>query len=388
MTSLRVVIVGGGIGGLTAANALARQGIQVRVFERAPRLGEIGAGISLGPNGYRLLTRMGLEAQILERGAAMTTMQYCRPDGKLVVEEPATPMMMGMHRADLFDILAGALPAGVLHAGHECVGFAQMRGAVSVGFDNDHSELCDVVIGADGIRSYMQHYVAGWAEPVFSGTISYRGLTPASRVDWPAGQRRMWMGQGKHFLVYPVRPGLLNFVGFVKSDKPGPESWTLPADPAELAAAFADWDPMIGEIVTNAESMFGSALFDREPLTTWTLGRLTLLGDAAHPMLPHLGQGANQAIEDAVALGIFLRSVDKDGVEKALLGYESLRRERTARLQAGSRSSGDEYDTTHGDEASRDEQLVARLGNMSWLYDYDVEGEAIAAAAASRAHKI
>jgi salicylate hydroxylase len=229
-----------------------------------------------------------------------------------------------------------------------------------------------VVIGADGIHSVLQGFVVAQAKPVFSGVVAYRGLVP--RLDeYPAGAMRMWVGQSKHFLVFPVRAGqLLNYVGFVPSDTSVRESWSAPGDPAALAAHFTGWDPVIGAVIAAISGPGGSGfqwgMYDRAPLPRWTSGRLTLLGDAAHPMLPHLGQGVNQALEDALALATLLgASASSAGVPRALAAYERLRRDRTARVQLGSRRQGAGWDSSGS-------QLIDRR----WIYEYDAWAEAIA----------
>jgi salicylate hydroxylase len=277
-------------------------------------------------------------------------------------------MQLGVHRADMVAVLAAALPQGVVHTGHRCVRFSQHNEFAVVSFDNGVSVKADVVIAADGIHSVLQRYVVDATVPVFSGTVAYRGLIPASRLQgWPE-YLVSWGGGGKHLLVFPVRGGeLLNYVGFVPADEHMRESWSAPGDPATLAAEFADWNPQARRLLAHVDTTFTWGLYDREPLTRWTQGRLCLLGDAAHAMLPHMGQGANQAIEDAMALATFLRRASAADVPEALTRYETLRRDRTAHVQRFSRMNGVRLD--YGS--------VVRF-MQPWVRDYDVEADALA----------
>jgi salicylate hydroxylase len=383
-----VAIVGGGIGGVAAANALLQRGIEVRVYEQAPRLAEVGAGVALQPNGLRLLRRMGLGDAIARWGSRWTDPQFRRADGTFIAPMfPASPdggvEYVGFHRADLLDILVRNLPDGIVHTDHQCVGFEQDDDQAVVLFRNGARVAADVVVGADGIHSTLQQYVVAPSPPLFSGSVAYRGLIPAERVAWPAGKACNWVGAGRHFLVYPVRAGqLLNFVGFVPTDEQMKESWSAPGDPAALAAEFAGWDPLVEAIIAQVESTFRWGLYDREPLPRWTRRRLTLLGDAAHPMLPHAGQGANQAIEDGVALATLLANADAATAPAALLTYEAIRRERTAGVQRIARVSGARYDSQFSDLARRDQELAGQGQERAWIWDYDAEAEAAAAVAA------
>ena len=191
----------------------------------------------------------------------------------------------------------------------------------------------------------------------------------------------MWLGKGKHFLTFPVRAGkLINFVGFVPADEEMKESWSAAGDPDALRREFAGWDPRIGALLQQVQMTFRSALYDREPLPTWTQGLLTLLGDAAHPMLPHLGQGANQSIEDGMALATILAHADRRNAPAALLAYERLRRERVATVQRGARENGLRYDSAYDDLGVRDAEIAAHAAFRKRLYDHDVVPEAQAAA--------
>jgi salicylate hydroxylase len=389
-SQLEAVIVGGGIGGLFAANALIAQGLRVAVYEQAPALGEVGAGVFLTPNSVRQLQRADLGQQVERCGARVGTgSHYFRHDGAPIAPVQVTDSAgwnatFGMHRADLVDMLAGALPAGMVHTGHRAVGFEQTGDVARVSFANGAVAEADFVIAADGIHSELRHHVAPPSRPVFHGSVAYRGVLPHRRVShWPTDRWQMWLGKGKHFLSFPVRSGeLINYVGFVPADAEMKESWSAPGDPDVLRREFEGWDPRIGSLLSQVEKTFRWALYDREPLPTWTSGRLTLLGDAAHPMLPHLGQGANQSIEDGMALATILARTERASVPAALLAYERLRRERVAAVQRGARENGMRYDSSYADLGVRDAEIAAHAAFRKRLYDHDVVPEAQAAAAA------
>ena len=386
---IHVVIVGGGIGGLFAANALIAHGLEVSVYEQAPALGEVGAGVYVTPNAVRQMERVGLGPAVEKWGARVgPNSRYFRHDGS-----PIAPVQVsdasgwnanfGMHRADFVDFLAAPLPAGVVHCGHRAVGFEQAGDVARVRFANGASAEGDAVVGADGIHSELRPCVFPPSKPVFHGTISYRGLVSCERLpDWPTDRWEMWAGPKKHFLVFPVRHGtMVNYVGFVPTDEEMKESWSAPGDPDRLRREFEGWDPRIGQVLKQVDKCFRWALYDREPLPTWSKGRLTLLGDAAHPMLPHLGQGANQSIEDGMALATILSRVDRMRVPAALLAYERLRRERVAEVQLGARKHGLRVDSMVADLAVRDAELAAHAQFRAQLYSYDVVAQAAAAAA-------
>ena len=384
-----VVIIGDGIGGLFAANALIGQGLHVSVYEQASELGEVGAGVFVTPNAVRHLDRVGLGPAVEKWGARVGPGScYFRHDGTPIAPVQVTDAFgwsatFGMHRADFVDFLAANLPAGIVHTGHRAIGFEQTSDVARVKFANGVTVEADVVVAADGIHSELRSYVLPTSKPVFHGTISYRGLVAHERLpNWPMDRWQMWAGPSRHFLVFPVRHGTMaNYVGFVPTDEEMKESWSAPGDPAVLRREFEGWDPRIGDVLRQVDKTFRWALYDREPLPTWTQGRLTLLGDAAHPMLPHLGQGANQSIEDGMALATILAQVDTSAVPAALLAYERLRRERVAEIQRGARQNGLRLDSTDADLTVRDAELAAHAEFRKRLYAYDVVPDARAAAA-------
>ena len=386
---LRVAVVGGGLGGLFAAKALIAHGLQASVYEQAPQLGEVGAGVFLTPNSVRQLQRMGLGPLVERWGARVGPgSHYFRHDGTPIAPVQVTDSAgwnatFGMHRADLVDILANALPPEAVHTGHRAAGFEQDGDLCRVSFANGAVVESDLVVAADGIHSELRRNVAPPSRPIFHGSVAYRGVVPHEFIpSWPTNAWLMWLGDAKHFLAFPVRAGkLINYVGFVPADAEMKESWSAPGDPTVLRAEFAGWDPRIGLLLNQVHACFRWALYDREPLPTWTKGRLTLLGDAAHPMLPHLGQGANQSIEDGMALATILSRASLKNAPAALFAYERLRRERVAQVQRGARENGMRYDSAYSDLGVRDAEITAHAAFRKKLYDHDVVPGAEAAAA-------
>jgi salicylate hydroxylase len=383
---LEVAIVGGGIGGLSAANAMLRRGIDVTVWERADPLSETGTGLTLASNGRRQLERMKFGGALAEVGAKIGEgSAYYRLDGTFVSQVVTTDSrgsngIYGMHRADLLRVLTEGLPSTVIRSGHRCVGFEQNASLAQLTFATGQTDTADVVIAADGIQSTLQKYVVEPSRPEYSGSRAYRGLISKEKVpEWPKEAHQVWMGDGKHFMVYPVRSGrLFNFVGFVPTKSETIESWSAAGDRDELIASFQGWDSRVVGILEKAETCFWWGLYDRKPLASWTKGRLALLGDAAHPMLPHLGQGANQAIEDGIALAVFLEGRDSADVCDVLRQYEAFRRERTDVVQAEARKQGLRLDSKSGNLQQRDQEIARSAEFRRSLYDYDVELAAIA----------
>ncbi|MGC5614770.1 FAD-dependent monooxygenase [Georgenia sp. Z1491] len=386
MTDLSVAVVGAGIGGLAAANALRAKGIAVDVLEQAPAIGEIGAGVQLAPNGLRQLDRIGVGPAVREVvvpfGPGST---YRREDGSPVTSvvvgssDGAYPVA-GVHRADLLDALLAPLPSDSLHTGHTVADVVTLEHGAEIRLTDGRVRRADVVVGADGIHSRVREAVTAPSAPQFSGQVAYRGLVPRSRVpDWPADAFEVWMGGGRHLLVFPVRGGdLINVVGFVPADDEMRESWSAPGDPRQLIAEFSGWDERTTRLLSQIDSTNRWGMYDREPLSRWTTGHVTLLGDAAHPMLPHVGQGANQAIEDAAVLAELLAGADAESAPAALQRYSDIRLGRTSSVQAGSRRSGRRYDSQFSDLDRRDAELEESKEFRRWLYDIDVVADLVA----------
>lgn len=378
---LRAAVIGGGIGGLSAANALRQRNVEVTVFEQADALGEVGAGVFMSPNSLLNVQKMGLGSEFAKTQSLIGEgSQYYRMDGTVVgpilTHDSSGNPVTAMHRADLLNVLASGLPSAAVRTGHRCVGFQQTPNSAEVTFANGGTFEADVVIAADGIQSVLQkHVVSDPGRPIHSGMVAYRGLIDTKKMpEWRKNVSQLWMGQRKHFLVYPVRRNeLINYVAFIPTSNETVESWSAPGNPRDLVEAFQDWDAPVALLVNRIESCFWWGLYDRQPLPKWTNGRLILMGDAAHPMLPHLGQGANQSIEDGVALSIFLQNCDAANVIERLPHYEKFRRERTDVVQREARQNGHRYDSNYESLEQRDKEIASSAEFRKWLYDYDVE---------------
>ncbi len=361
---LRIGIIGAGIGGLTAAVALRHAGFTVDVYEQAAELTEVGGGINMGPNAVRVLQRLGL-GPALDRDGVRPLFAHQRrwQDGhtlQLAVLNPLCEQLYGaphltIHRRDLLAAIASGFPAEHVHLGHRLAGFAEQGDRVEAWFGNGARCAVDVLVGADGIHSTVRARLFRDEAPLFAGCVAYRGLVPVERIaDLGLEQgNQSWLGPGGHFVHYFVSRGqLLNFVGWTEHDTWNREDWTDRATVDRALAAFAGWHPQIGRIIGAAETCFIWALFDRDPLPRWSVGRATLLGDACHPMYPFMGQGAAQAIEDGAALAVYLVA-GGDDVAGALRRYEQVRLPRVSRLQAMSRANKTRFHLRDGPEQSR-----------------------------------
>ena len=383
--SLRIAIVGGGIGGLTAALAFRARCLTVTVFEQAEVLREIGAGVSLHPNAARLLKRIGLDDQLRKIGSPITGITLRSSQGEAIAtpEGPATPAFSpdggvgyNVHRADFLNLLFAALPKGTVNLGHRCTRISEDSDRVHLSFANGASAEADVVIGADGIRSVVQREIGLESRPTSEGTMAYRGLIPAERFAWAQELRdpALWLGSGRSFLLYPVASGrLINMVAFVPTDTDSEESWSAPGDLKALAAEYAGWDTPVVDTINSLEETFRWGIYDRAPLPYWSTARVTLMGDAAHPMVPHVGQGAGQSIEDAITLAVLLEGSTAADVAARLKVYEALRLARTSRVQALARAAGKLYRAEHDNPSEKAERLREWMAQGKWVFEHDAE---------------
>ena len=380
-------MIGGGIGGLTAAVALRRAGFEVDVYEQAPELTQIGGGINMGPNAARILYRLGLGAGLDRDGVRPVTSHQRRwQDGRTLQRAALNPLCeklygaphITIHRADLLAAIAAGFPAERVHLGHRLVGLEDRGDGAEARFENGARVKADVLVGADGIHSAVRAALFGDEEPRFAGCVAYRGLVPAERIADLGLERgsQSWVGPGAHLVHYFVSGGrLLNFVGWTEHDAWNREDWTDRATVERALAAFEGWHPQVRQIIAAAETCFIWALFDRDPLQHWSVGHTTLLGDACHPMYPFMGQGAAQAIEDGAALAACLAAGAGD-TAAALRRYEGLRLPRVTRLQQMSRANKYRYHMLDGPEQQARDAEWARAADrapeaLRWLFAYD-----------------
>lgn len=381
----RIAVVGAGIAGLTVALSLGRAGIRCEVFEQTKHLREVGAGVQLAPNATRLLHRLGLARKLSMVAVRPSAVEMRRwDDGRLLgltelgdaCEELYGAPYYTVHRADLQQALLDAIDDNVLHIGRRCAGVEEIADGARLRFDDGSTYDADVVIGADGIHSLVRSTLTA-DDPRFSGQSIYRGLVPAGGLPFllEDPKVRLWFGPDQHCVCYPVSSGRFLSVGATapaggRSD----ESWTAQGRVEDLVETYQGWNEEVISIVKALDTVGRWALHDRDPLDRWSIGRVAVVGDAAHPMLPFQAQGANQAIEDAVVLTACLAEAGPDGVPAALAHYEALRRPRTDALQERSRTNSRTFHLSDG-EGQRERDLVLagsqNLRQQDWLYGYD-----------------
>jgi salicylate hydroxylase len=389
-----IVVVGGGIGGLAAAAFLRRAGLAATVYEQASAVGEVGAGLVVAPNAARLLRRLPAEFGLERAGVVLETGWEFRrwADGSVLFAQQlgeACARRYGehtwtMHRADLLAVLRSAIPDEAVKLGRRCTGVRQDPGGVTLTFSSGRPVRADVVVAADGIHSVLRDHVTTASPPRESGLCAWRSLVPAAAA--PAFARRpvqtLWLGHRHHLVHYPVSGGrLVNIVAFSPARAGEVESWSAVGQVTDLAAEFAGWDPRLGQLIAAAGRVGRWSVLDRAPLPRWVTGRIALLGDAAHPMLPFYAQGAGQAIEDAAALAVCLATGPWEPLE-VLARYERVRLPRATRVQEASRGRIAHHHLPDGPEqVARDAAFAGEdpLSHNDWLYGYDAEQAAAAA---------
>ena len=395
---MKIIVSGAGIGGLTAALCFIQQGAEVTVLERAPELGDVGAGIQVPPNAMKVFENLGLDnelAKIAFRPEAIEARMgrsglglFNIPLADAAIARWGAPYLH-IHRADYIAVLETALrkqAPSAIQLEAELVSYSQNKTCVTALLVDGTEVTGDVLIGADGIHSPIRENMLGPQAPVFTGNVAWRAVVPIEKLgDLPPRPTACaWMGAGKHCVTYRLRRGeLANLVAVVERDnwtaESRSESWVERGTHEEALADFQGWHPTITRILSEATELYRWALFDRAPLQTWIDGRVALLGDAAHPMLPFMAQGAAMAVEDGFVLANELAKAND--VRQGLYAYQQKRLKRTAVVQAGSRANAKTFHrrslatqlATYGPMwlAGKIAPTVIHA-RQDWLYGHDV----------------
>jgi salicylate hydroxylase len=379
--SLRILIVGAGIGGLAAAVALRQAGIEVIVCERAAVLGEAGAGVTMTPPGLRAMDALGLGKETIDLSDNVVRTAFYQWDtgdlinvGDLPPPKSVLDETRAMHRSDLhLLLLQAAQAAGAdIRTGHVLEGFDQDEAGVTTRFANGNIVRADAVIGCDGLRSTVRGLLLGHVPPQRTGIVAFRALLSKEQVGDLMGAYGsvVHVGPNASFVRYTVRHGeVLNCVGLAKSQTSVDEGWSTPATRAEFKAHFPDWNDYVHDLIDRIpeDQLFKWPLFDRDPIPEWTRGRVTLLGDSAHPMVPFLGIGATMALEDAVVLGA--RLAETGSVEEGFAQYVAIRQPRAAEVTEASRAQGRRIMGADSPNMFRKEM------KRDPVFDYDVRRE-------------
>jgi salicylate hydroxylase/6-hydroxynicotinate 3-monooxygenase len=342
---LSIAIVGAGIGGLAAAATLRRVGHDVHVYEQAQAFARVGAGIQQSPNSVKVLRGLGLEPKLrtlafrpdaaLNRQWDTGEVTWVRQIGDDIERKYGAPYFY-MHRGDLHAALAEIVPAEIVHRSRKLAGLRQRKDRVALDFADGSSAEAELVVGADGVHSVVREILLGAEKPRFSGRVAYRTTYPASLLGGAEiDDAAKWWGRDRHIVIYYVNPRRdeLYFVTSTPEPDFDVESWSAKGDLGMLREAYKDFHPKVRAVLDACPDVHKWALFERDPLPRWSVERVTLLGDACHPMTPYMAQGAGTAIEDAAVLSRCLEGVDAGGVAAALRRYEASRKPRTSRIQ-------------------------------------------------------
>lgn len=378
-SNMKIAIVGAGMGGLTLASTLRSQRIDVQVYEQATRFTRIGAGIQMLPNSMKVLRGIGVEDKLREVAfAPVSHLNRVWDSGEVVVELPMPESRydapyLCMHRGDLHETLLSVLPPELIHTGKKLIGLDQSDVGITLRFADGSTAQADAVVGADGLHSIVREILLGDERPRFSGRVAYRAVFPADRLNGLnlGPSRTKWWGADRHIVIYYTtrQRSEVYFVTSVPepADWLTPESWSAKGDVNDLRSAFEGFHRDVRAVLEACPDCHKWAILDRDPLPTWTKGRVTLLGDACHPMTPYMAQGAATSMEDAAILA---RCVNESStIEEAFEVYEAHRKPRVSQIQAIS---------------SANTWMHSAVGNdPDWLYGYDVWSVSLKEPAAS-----
>ena len=385
--SQSILINGGGIGGLTTALALAQKGIASQVLEQASEFQEVGAGLQVGPNAFRVFDQLGVTEAInaLATFPESFTLMDALEAGQIV----QLPLGEGfrarfgfpyglMHRADLHQVLLNACRRQTLiklHTNSKCVSFMDTGNGVDVTLADGNLVSGSALVGADGLWSVVRQSIVGDGPPRLAGHICYRAIVPITQLpeDMRSNAMNLWVGPKMHMVLWPMRQGAYSNVTVVFHSDRFEEGWDTYGDPEELRERVANLDPKVRDFVMAIQDWRMYVLRDRDPIRDWSKGRVTLLGDAAHPMLQYLAQGACMAMEDAVCLADQVASHASDPAA-AFKAYQQQRYLRTARVQLTARLYGHVYHAAGASADLRNEFLRTKtpaqiFESMAWIYE-------------------